>query len=379
MYRSIAADLRVDILVIFAEGGAEPRFDSGFGRMVTWQNDLLEGFPHTMIRCAESQRTNAILRELRKFNPNVVYVHGYATGYLRQAIRWANQSGIPVLMTTDSELRHPRPWHIRLSKQFLLPRILRKVDLFLTVGDENERYFRHYGITPDRFYRVPFSIDSPFYDQILTNRAEVRTSLRQRLSIAPEAVVILTVGKMIPRKEHACLIRAFATAIKGGDGSAVLVIAGDGPLRPHLEELAKPLGGAVRLPGFVAVEQLPEYYSIADIYVHPSSNDPHPLAISEALYCGLPAIVSDRVGSTGATDDVQIGRNGWVFPNGDEDQLSQILVSLIDHPELRAQASRHSRELGLLHSAEYCASRFIEGAILAVARRAVRGVNANQQ
>jgi glycosyltransferase involved in cell wall biosynthesis len=137
-----------------------------------------------------------------------------------------------------------------------------------------------------------------------------------------------------------------------------------------LEELAKPLGEVVRLPGFIGVEQLPEFYSMADLYVHPSSHDPHPLAISEALYCGLPAIVSDRIGSTGITDDVQIGRNGWVYPNGDEDQLSRILARLIDDPEIRAEASKHSRELGLLHSAEYCASRFIEGAVRVVTERA---------
>lgn len=373
MYRSIAADPRVDLLVVFAEGGAEPRFDSGFGRMVSWQNDILEGFEHTLIRCTESERPAAVLQELRNFDPNVIYVHGYTLPYLRGAIRWANVSGVPVLMTTDSELRHRRPWHIRLTKRFVLPRILRKVDLFLTVGDENERYFQHYGITRDRFHRVPFSIDSPLYDRVLINHVETRTRLRQQLGIPPDAVLILTVGKMIPRKEHACLIRAFTKVVKEGNRSAVLLIAGDGPLRPQLEELAKPLGDAVKLPGFIGVEQLPEFYSTADIYVHPSSHDPHPLAISEALYCGLPAIVSDRVGSAGVTDDVQIGRNGWVYPNGDEDQLSRILASLIDHPELRSKAGTNSRELGLLHSAEYCAARFIEGAIHAVDRKAAMG------
>src|SRR3954465_11465000 len=86
MYRAIAADPRLDLLVIFAEAGAEPKYDSGFGRIVEWQSDLLEGFPHFMIRCAESERTEAVLRELRNFNPDVIYVHGYASNYLREAI-----------------------------------------------------------------------------------------------------------------------------------------------------------------------------------------------------------------------------------------------------------------------------------------------------
>jgi glycosyltransferase involved in cell wall biosynthesis len=369
MYRNIAADPRADLLVIFAEAGAAPRFDSGFGQVIKWQDDLLEGFRHTMIGADKAHRSEAVLSQLERFGPDVVYVHGYAPPYLRATIRWANRSKIPVLMTTDSELRHPRPWHVRLAKRFALPPVLRNVSLFLTVGDENERYFRHYGVGNDRFHRVPFSIDSAYYDKILANQTEVRENLRKCLGIPPDTTAILTVGKMIPRKEHGSLIRAFGASLKQANGPAVLLIAGDGPLRPQLEELAKPLGSAVRLLGFIGVQQLPEYYSAADVYVHPSSHDPHPLAISEALYCGLPVVVSDRIGSTGPTDDVQVEVNGWEYPNGDEAGLSKILAHLIDHPNVRIQSGARSRELGHLHAADHCATRFVDGAVRAMNTR----------
>lgn len=356
--------------MIFAETGAAPRFDSGFGRVIKWQDDLLEGFPYTLIEAREpNERPSAVKEVLNKFMPDAVYVHGYALNYLRQAMRWANQLKIPVLMTTDSELRHPRPWHVRIAKRLMLPKILRQVDMFLTVGDENERYFQHYGVGADRFHRVPFSIDSAYYDKALLNQSEVRKSVRERLGLSPETVAILTVGKMIERKEHASLVRAFGMAIQAANRPAVLLVAGDGPLRPQLEELAKPLNAAVRLLGFIGVEHLPEYYSAADIYVHPSSHDPHPLAISEALYCGLPVVVSDRIGSVGPTDDVQVGVNGWEYPIGEEESLSRILAHLIDHPEIRAESAVHSREIGLLHSSNRCAVRFVDGALLAIERR----------
>lgn len=369
VYRCIAADSRLDLLVIFAEAGAAPRFDSGFGRVIKWQDDLLEGFQYTLISAKESERANAVLLELNKFKPDAVYVHGYALSYLRKTIRWANKSKIPVLMTTDSELRHPRPLHVRLAKRLMLPRILRRVDMFLTVGDENERYFQHYGIGSDRFHRVPFSIDSAYYDKVLANRPAVRQNLRERLGLTEDTVAILTVGKMIERKEHASLIRAFAQATRSLNRPAVLLVAGDGPLRPQLEELAKPLGTSVRLLGFIGVDQLPEYYSAADIYVHPSSHDPHPLAISEALYCSLPVVVSDRIGSVGPTDDVQVGVNGWEYPNGDEASLSGILAHLINHPELVASSGARSREIGLLHSSDRCGRLFVDGAIHAIEQR----------
>jgi glycosyltransferase involved in cell wall biosynthesis len=209
MYRSIAADGRVELRVIFAVGGAEPKFDSGFGRVIQWQEDLLKGFDHRVVTAAPKQREKAVVQALKDFSPDVVYVHGYASSYARAAMRWARRSAVPVLMTTDSELRHARPLLVRAFKQLVLPWVLRKVDLFLTVGDENERYFEHYGVRSDRFHRVPFSIDSFYYDQVLADRAANRSALRQQLGIPSDAVVILTVGQLIPRKGQADLVRAF--------------------------------------------------------------------------------------------------------------------------------------------------------------------------
>jgi glycosyltransferase involved in cell wall biosynthesis len=272
-------------------------------------------------------------------------------------------------MTTDSELLHPRPWYVRAVKRLLLPRILRNVDLILTVGDENERYFENYGVSRSRFHRVPFSIDSAYYDKFFSKKIEVRKAARERLGIGEDTTAILTVGKLIPRKRQADLICAFAEAIKATSRPAALVIAGDGPERATLEQLAAPLGAAVRLLGFIDVQQLPEYYLAADVYVHPSDFDPHPLVISEALYFGLPVVVTDRVGSVGPTDDVRAGVNGWVYANGDVAALSAILTKLIDDPKVRASAAGASRSLGLLHSAERCGRQFVDGALLALSRR----------
>ena len=369
MYRSIAADGRVELRVIFAVGGAEPKFDSGFGRVIQWQEDLLKGFDHRVVTAAPKQREKAVVQALKDFSPDVVYVHGYASSYARAAMRWARRSAVPVLMTTDSELRHARPLLVRAFKQLVLPWVLRKVDLFLTVGDENERYFEHYGVRSDRFHRVPFSIDSFYYDQVLADRAANRSALRQQLGIPSDAVVILTVGKLIPRKGQADLVRAFGEALKSVHRPAVLLLAGDGAERKRLEELAKPFGSAVRLLGFIGVDQLPKYDVAADIYVHPSSLDPHPLAISEALYCSLPVVVSDRVGSIGPPAAVQEGKNGWVYGNGDVAALSAILVKLIDDPGLRESAGKASRALGEAHAADHCGSLFIDGAFRALERR----------
>jgi glycosyltransferase involved in cell wall biosynthesis len=366
MYQEIAADGRVTLQVIFAESGAGPRFDEGFGQVVKWQDNILEGYPHSIVETAASARTDGVVEELKKFKPDVLHVNGYHRPYLRGALRWARRSGTAAMITTDSELLHPRPWHARLIKRLALPHIFAGIQQFLTMGDENGRYYEHYGASPDRFLRLSWPIDSRYYDQLLAKRDELRRATRERLGIAQDAVVVLCVGKLIPRKAQAELIRAFVQITGGERRSAVLLLAGSGVDRAKLEELAKPAGPAVQFLGFVGIDKLPEYYMASDVYAHPASMDPHPVAISEALYCSLPIVVSDRVGSRGPTDDVQVGRNGWVFPVGDVVALSEILADLIDHAEKRAEAGKFSRQLGLTHTADHCARQLIEGAERAI-------------
>ncbi len=374
MYREIAADDRVKLRVIFAEAGPEARFDEGFGQVVQWQSDILDGYESTVVDATPADRARAVVAKLAEFAPDVVYVHGYAQPYLRAAMRWARSTGVAVTMTTDSELLHPRPWYVRAMKRLALPWVLRDVDVFLTVGDENERYFAHYGVSRERFHRVSFSIDSKVFDRALARRDEVRRQVRARLGIAEDAMVVLTVGKLIPRKEQADLVRAMLELAKTGQRDVVLVIAGEGVERARLEELARPLGDAVKMPGFVGVDELPSFYAAADVYAHPSSFDPHPLSISEAIYCGLPVVASDRVGSVGANDDVQAGNNGWVYPAGDVAALTGALAELLDSPEARRRAGVESKRLGQSHAADECAKRFVDGAMLALARRKRRPI-----
>ena len=372
MYRELAAEGKVELLVIFAESGAEPRYDPDFLLVTQWQSNLLEGVPHLVLKTTPEARSAAVLAELEKFNPAVIYLHGYNLPYLREAMNWARRTGVGVLMATDSELRGPRPWHKKLAKRFILPFIFRKVDLFLTVGDANEEYFAYYGVSPSKFLRAPFSIDSKYYDRALAQRAELRSALRHKLGVPEDAVVLLNVGKLTPIKSQDYLMRAFERARQQTGVSARLLIAGDGPERKRLEQIAAVSNGSIQLLGFVGVDDLPAHYLAADVYVHPSLFDPHPLAVSEAIYCGLPLIASDRIGSTGPNDDLQPGKNGWIHPYGDEDALTALIAKLLTDAPLRASAGALSTQLGKVHAADYVAGCFSQATLQVAAARTSR-------
>jgi glycogen(starch) synthase len=117
------------------------------------------------------------------------------------------------------------------------------------------------------------------------------------------------VGNLIPRKNVARLLAAFAIA-RAEWGGGTLAIAGDGPLRAELEEIAAALGIAdqVRFAGAVAPADVPRWLRACDVACLVSLREGFGLAAIEALACGrsvvvardLPVAAAVREGVTGA-------------------------------------------------------------------------------
>jgi glycosyltransferase involved in cell wall biosynthesis len=75
----------------------------------------------------------------------------------------------------------------------------------------------------------------------------------------------------------------------------------------------------VTFGGQVSQNELPRWYHWADVYISPSHVDGSSVSLMEALACGLPCLVSDIPGNR---EWVTEGQNGWLFPDGDADQLA---------------------------------------------------------
>jgi glycosyltransferase involved in cell wall biosynthesis len=351
-------------------------YDKEFGTLIRWQQDLIEGFDHEFLPGAEDVRdvsgpvyNSALMGRLEGYDPDVVQVYGFWHGISRQAIRWARKRRKRILVMADSELRSPRSLLSRLRKRLAVPWFLRKIDGVLTVGDRNEEYYLFYGFQRERLFRCPFTVDEERLATVAARRWEVRKEIRGSLGLGEDAVIALTVGKLTKRKCADHPIRAMAGVAKFCDlyENLYLVIAGDGPERPSLEVLADELcRERVRFAGFVNVEKLPEYYVAADLLIHPSSEDPHPLAVTEAVFAGLPVVVSDRVGSVGPSDDVRAGENGVEYPFGDIRKLSEAIARLYLNGELREEMAERSRTIARGRGLETS----IDGFVTAVMGRA---------
>lgn len=356
-YTSWAKLPNVDLRVFLAsDHGLVAYADQGFGRDVKWDGIRLD-FPHEFLREAKGRTVSAgidapdLADRLSTFSPDVVVVYGYAQRLQRRAVRWARSAGAAVLMTADSELRARRSWSVRALKALVVPWLLKDVRLFLTIGDANEDYYRHYGISDDRLVRCGFPIDVGHFDSVIRHRRQRRDDVRAALGIPAHHKVVLSVGKLLPRKRQADLVR-FSNALQGHRSDVTVVLAGGGPQESSLRASAHRRGsGGVVFAGFVPPETLAAYYCAADVYVHCSDNEPHSLAISEAIYCGLPVVLSDRCGSYGPTDDVQPGLNGFVYRCGDLRDMSRCIMHILDEQPVGARMGEASRRIGRAHQA----------------------------
>ena len=94
--------------------------------------------------------------------------------------------------------------------------------------------------------------------------------------------------------------------------------------------------------GYIAPKDLPAYYSMLDVFVHPSLRDGMPNALLEAMACER-AVVTTPVG--GILDVVKDSETGLIVPVNDPAALSNAILKLFDDQSLRNRLGRSAREL----------------------------------
>lgn len=352
IFRQIVLDSRIDLLVAYCSmQGAEAGVDPGFGVHVSWDMPVLEGYPwvHPPNRSLRPGLGRffglinpGLWRLIRDGRFDAVFVSGYFYASAWIAILAAKWYGIPILFTTEAHsLRSwsaQSGWRLRLKK-FYVRRILSLGKVLLTMSSGSFQQLLALGFPESRIVLSPYTVDNDWW----TSRAAEadREAARDAWRIPSHGVVVLFCAKLQPWKGPMDMLEAFSRA---NVPASYLVFAGDGPLRSGLEQRARDLGieDRVRFLGFVNQTQLPSVYRAADLLVLPSYYEPFGLVVNEAMLCGLPVLVSDRVGAK--FDLVQPGENGFIFPVGDVEALAGILNEILPDAAKRARMGTAARE-----------------------------------
>jgi glycosyltransferase involved in cell wall biosynthesis len=286
---------------------------------------------------------------LRRFGPEVVVSSEYGPATWR-ALAWCRRSRRRLVVM--SELT---PWSDAMlsSLQLRLHRLMApRVDGFVVFSSQGVERLRRMGVDPGR---VEVSVQSADLEAFRGVATERNTSSRP--------VRVLYVGRLVPDKNLALLIEAFAQC-GFEDGEAELELCGTGPLESELRSLASRLGVPVRFRGFVAAEELPAVYASADLLALVSTYEPFGVTVREAAAAGLPVICSERAGAAG---DVAVeGENALVVDPMDRAAVREALRALVRDDGLRARLSAGSRAVTERHPLEADVEAF-ERAVLRAA------------
>ncbi len=344
-YRALAHEADIDLVVIFAtRKGLDAYFDSEMNTTLSWSGDLLSGYRHVFLDGAEKR--TSLGSALTQFQPDAVLTYGYATALSLRAIAWARTHRIAVMMIGDSDNVRQRVTAKAIARRWLLRALFSQIDAFLTVGDQNEAALRSCGVPRERMFRSPFTIDEDLYRDVSAHRSELRRDVRARYGISNAAFVVLLVGKLSKRKRPGDLVEAVARLNReGGERKVHALMCGNGEEFEALKRRVDAEQLPVAFAGFVNVDALPSHYAAADILVHPSEHDPHPLVCSEAAAVGLPLVLSDKVGAIGPTDIARDGENIIVYRCGDVSALSAAIYRLLHDPSEVSRLSQNSRQI----------------------------------
>jgi glycosyltransferase involved in cell wall biosynthesis len=264
-------------------------------------------------------RLERITREVRRLRSHIVQSqHFYTNIYSAIAARRTGARDIGAIRgNAIAEVRANGPIFGRLSLR--LPRTLVANS---EVGMHNAVAL---GVPERKLFLLPNVVDTSRFSP--SNR------------VAGAAVRVLSVGRLVALKRHDGFLRSIAACRDAGQ-RVEATIAGEGPLRKELEELAASLSlkGTVEFAG--GVEDMPALYRRSDILVLNSEHEGTPNVVLEAMSCGLP-VLATAVGGVPAL--IRDGQTGILATPGEERQLTEKLSALIGDPNVRAQLGRQAR------------------------------------
>ncbi|MFT3879130.1 MAG: glycosyltransferase [Gemmatales bacterium] len=151
-----------------------------------------------------------------------------------------------------------------------------------------------------------------------------------RVVDSTDAPQLVMVARMDEAKDQDTLLRAIAY-LKQQGRRIQLCLAGDGPRRALLNQLAEQLGlqDCVTLPG--ARQDIPELLGSSDLFVFSTRTEGFGLALIEAMSAGVPILSSDLDVCREILAD---GSCGMLFPVGDVKSLADGIAKMLDQPEL---------------------------------------------
>jgi glycosyltransferase involved in cell wall biosynthesis len=338
-------ELGHEVLVLCArlDGSRPDSFDVPLVEVPLEQGHLALGDRGARAAAYVETLPERMLPRLRGFAPDVLYerfaLNGSAGLALAHALR------IPLVIEVNAPIVDEEVAHRGLRNadgaRTVEQAVLRQADRLVAVSGDLKRWLVGLGVEAERIAVVPNAVDPDRFEI----RPQERDAVRRRLDVNGTPVVAFA-GTLKPWHDPTILVRAVGL-LRERRVATRLLIVGDGPQRPAVEELAREqnLTAAVTVTGAVAHDEVPAYLGAADVAAvtyHPETGRYFsPLKLFEYLAAGL-AVVAAELGEI--PHCVRAGETGLLYPPGDAEALADGLAALLADRDRAAALGRNGRE-----------------------------------
>ena len=315
-------------------------------------HDIVEGVPVSRICVDVESRWSLVMATLRmttellRLLPRVNFAHiqGYSTKNILVSVL-AKLFARPVILHLQTA-KHDEPETVKTQGR-LAWWAYSTADLYLSVSPGLTARYLAAGLPADRIREIPNGVDATRFSPA---SAEERSALRRRLNLPLERSLILFVGVISPDKQPHVLLDAWLRLQSDPALASTLVFVG--ATDPTLFELGgrliDQLRGTVAASGFAdrvvfvpPTNQVQDYFRAADMYAMPSLREGLPIALLEAMACGLACVASRLPGSTDTM--IEPGVNGLLVPPGDVAAFADGLARLLSNPDEAARLGAAAR------------------------------------
>ncbi len=278
-----------------------------------------------------------LYRLIRELRPTIVHTRNFGT---------LDCQYIAAMAGVEYRIHGEHGWdvgdlHGTLAKTVLLRRISRAViHQYTTVSKHMADWLKHViGIPATRVEQIYNGIDADRF----TPKRDSATAVASNGAEQSGSLVIGTVGRLDPIKDHLTLLRAFDFVVRRaspGDREMQLVIVGAGQMRQELVQFVRERKLDTHVTFAGASDDVAGFLRTFDIFVLPSLNEGISNTILEAMATGLPVLASTAGGNP---ELVREGVTGSLFAPGDAEELADLLSTYGESLDLRREQGSAGR------------------------------------
>jgi colanic acid/amylovoran biosynthesis glycosyltransferase len=292
----------------------------------------MERLAYRVARVALPPASIALTRYLRQEDARLLHYHYLTDARFLLAVK--RRAGLAALVSGYGYdvNEFPHQWR-ELGRRYLRP-LFDRLDCFLAMTEDMRDDMVALGC-PDSKIEVHYH-----------GSDTGRFRYPERIYDMDHPLTVLCCGRLYPGKGQDHVLRALRRVERRGQADFRVVIVGDGPMKPQLQQLIHDYGWGDRavLTGHVPYlsDSLVEHFRRADVFAHPSitvngAKEGVPGTIVEAMASGLPVIATHHGGIPFV---IESGRHGLLVPEGDLDALTSRLEALLRDASLRDRLGR---------------------------------------